>query len=152
MKKLIQVAALSAFTFSATNALAVSDTFNATLTVKQAISLNKDKDLDFGDVLTTHTTDIVVAQSDAGAAKFTINGENNAPVTVTINDTDLVHTTDAGKKIAAEFDFNASPTLSGTGAADLLIGGTAKVADAVAASSFIAGTYQAAVNVDVVYQ
>ena len=44
MKKLIQVAALSAFTFSATNALAVTDTFNATLKVKQAISLTKDKD------------------------------------------------------------------------------------------------------------
>ena len=151
MKKLIQVAALSAFTFSATNALAVSDTFNATLVVKQAISLTKDKDLDFGEVLTTHNTDIVVAQADAGAAKFTINGENNAPVTVTINDTDLVHT-DGTNKIAATFDFNASPTLSGTGAAELLIGGTAKVADAVTANNFIAGTYQASVNVDVVYQ
>ena len=79
------------------------------------------------------------------------NYSNYANIGVTINDTDLVHT-DGTNKIAATFDFNATPTLSGTGSADLLIGGTAKVADAVTANNFIAGTYQAAVNVDVVYQ
>ncbi|MBE1273939.1 DUF4402 domain-containing protein [Enterovibrio baiacu] len=144
MDGLLKVAVVSVFTFGATNALAVSDTFNATLEIKQAISMTKTSDLDFGLITSDQATDVVVAKSDSGAAAFTINGGTGAVVDVAISNTNLVN---GANTIPAEFSFDSNLTLTG-GTAELKIGGTAKTAGA----TLVAGTYSANVPVDVTYQ
>ncbi|WP_210443725.1 DUF4402 domain-containing protein, partial [Vibrio crassostreae] len=120
------------------------DTFDATLEVKQAITMTKTSDLDFGIITSDNTTDVVIAQGDAGAAAFTLSGESGDAVTVSISDTNLVN---GANTIAAEFDFNSAITLTG-GNANLNIGGTARTSSA----TLVAGTYTANVAVDVTYQ
>ena len=144
MNKVFKVVAVSALSISSANVFAVSDTFDATLEVKQAITMTKTSDLDFGIITSDNTTDVVVAQGDAGAAAFTLTGESGDTVTVSISDTNLVNGVNT---IAAEFDFNNAITLTG-GTADLNIGGTARTSSA----SLVAGTYAAHVAVDVTYQ
>ena len=154
MKKLIQVAALSAFTFSATDALAVTGTFDAKLVVKEAISLVKDKDLDFGEVTTSDTADITVEKGDSTAAQFTISGEKNTGVDVTINNAKMLNAGDPTKGINVVFTdkFDKTPTLDNTGKYVLNVGGIAKIADASGTGDFVAGDYKAAVSVEVEYQ
>ncbi|CAH7433438.1 Flagellar hook-length control protein fliK [Vibrio chagasii] len=144
MNKVLKVVAVSALSISSANVFAVSDTFDATLEVKQAITMTKTSDLDFGIITSDNTTDVVVAQGDAGAAAFTLSGESGDTVTVSISDTNLVNGVNT---IAAEFDFNNAITLTG-GTADLNIGGTARTSSA----TLVAGTYTANVAVDVTYQ
>ena len=48
MNKVFKVVAVSALSISSANVFAVSDTFDATLEVKQAITMTKTSDLDFG--------------------------------------------------------------------------------------------------------
>lgn len=144
MNKIVKVAALSLFTFTATNALAISDTFTASLEVKQALSISKVKDLDFGIVTSDHNADIVVAKNAAGAATFNINGADGDTVTIAISDTNLDN---GGDLIATTFDFSPTLPLTG-GSATLEIGGTARVAG----QTLVAGTYTANVSVDVTYQ
>ncbi|WP_333918554.1 DUF4402 domain-containing protein [Vibrio crassostreae] len=144
MNKIFKVVAVSALSISSANVFAVSDTFDATLEVKQAITMTKTSDLDFGIITSDNTTDVVIAQGDAGAAAFTLSGESGDAVTVSISDTNLVNGVNT---IAAEFDFNNAITLTG-GSADLNIGGTARTSSA----TLVAGTYTANVSVDVTYQ
>ncbi|WP_159737833.1 DUF4402 domain-containing protein [Vibrio atypicus] len=144
MDKILKVAALSIFTLSATNVLAASDTFNATLEVKQAISMSKTSNLDFGIITTDQATDVVIAQGDAGAAAFNITGGTGEVVTIAISNTTLVN---GGNNVAAEFDFPSTLTLTG-GTGELKVGGTARVASA----TLVAGTYSATVPVNVTYQ
>ncbi|CDT89115.1 conserved hypothetical protein [Vibrio coralliirubri] len=144
MNKVFKVVAVSALSISSANVFAVSDTFDATLEVKQAITMTKTSDLDFGIITSDNTTDVVIAQGDAGAAAFTLSGESGDAVTVSISDTNLVNGVNT---IAAEFDFNNAITLTG-GTADLNIGGTARTSSAI----LVAGTYTANVAVDVTYQ
>ncbi|UPR56433.1 DUF4402 domain-containing protein [Vibrio sp. ED004] len=144
MNKVFKVVAVSALSISSANVFAVSDTFDATLEVKQAITMTKTSDLDFGIITSDNTTDVVVAQGDAGAAAFTLSGESGDAVTVSISHTNLVN---GANTIAAEFDFNSAITLTG-GNANLNIGGTARTSS----STLVAGTYTANVAVDVTYQ
>ena len=144
MSKIVKVAALSLFAFSANNALAATDSFNATLEVKQAVTVTNSTDLDFGIITTDSGTDIVIAQADSGAATFAITGSTGSQVSVAISNTDLVN---GANKIAAEFDFNPTLTLT-AGTAELKVGGTARVASATLAP----GTYSATVPVEVTYQ
>ncbi|MEZ8840622.1 DUF4402 domain-containing protein [Vibrio splendidus] len=144
MNKVFKVVAVSALSISSANVFAVSDTFDATLEVKQAITMTKTSDLDFGIITSDNTTDVVIAQGDAGAAAFTLSGESGDAVTVSISDTNLVNGVNT---IAAEFDFNNAITLTG-GTAALNIGGTARTSSA----KLVAGTYTANVAVDVTYQ
>ncbi|PTO95277.1 hypothetical protein CWO08_11200 [Vibrio sp. 10N.286.48.B8] len=144
MNKIFKVVAVSALSISSANVFAVSDTFDATLEVKQAITMTKTSDLDFGIITSDNTTDVVIAQGDAGAAAFTLSGESGDAVTVSISDTNLVNGVNT---IAAEFDFNNAITLTG-GSADLNIGGTARTSSA----TLVSGTYTANVAVDVTYQ
>ena len=53
MNKVFKVVAVSALSISSANVFAVSDTFDATLEVKQAITMTKTSDLDFG-IITYH--------------------------------------------------------------------------------------------------
>lgn len=155
MKKLIQVAALSAFTFSATNALAaVTESFDAKLLVRQAISLINERPLDFGVVTTSDTTDITVEKGAGNAAQFTITGEKNAVVDVTINDAKMLNAADPTKGINVVFTdkFDKAPTLDNGGKFVLNVGGIAKIADASVAGDFVTGNYKAAVPVEVEYQ
>ncbi|MEZ9549584.1 MULTISPECIES: DUF4402 domain-containing protein, partial [Vibrio] len=122
MNKIFKVVAVSALSISSANVFAVSDTFDATLEVKQAITMTKTSDLDFGIITSDNTTDVVIAQGDAGAAAFALSGESGDAVTVSISDTNLVN---GANTIAAEFDFNSAITLTG-GNANLNIGGTAR--------------------------
>ncbi|MEZ9267966.1 hypothetical protein BCU63_32630, partial [Vibrio splendidus] len=133
MNKVFKVVAVSALSISSANVFAVSDTFDATLEVKQAITMTKTSDLDFGIITSDNTTDVVIAQGDAGAAAFTLSGESGDAVTVSISDTNLVNGVNT---IAAEFDFNNAITLTG-GTAALNIGGTARTSSA----TLVAGTY-----------
>ena len=65
MNKVFKVVAVSALSISSASAFAVSDTFDATLEVKQAITMTKTSDLDFGIITSDNTTDVVIAQADA---------------------------------------------------------------------------------------
>jgi hypothetical protein len=87
MNTFVKVTALSAITFSSMNAFAVSDTFDATLEVKQAITMTRTSNLDFGIITSDRTTDVVIAQGDAGAATFTIDGGAGEVVDVAISGT-----------------------------------------------------------------
>lgn len=144
MNNVLKVLAVSALSLSSASTFAASQTFDATLEVKQAISMVKTSDLDFGIITTDNTTDIVIAQNDAGAAAFTVSGEAGDSVSVAIANTNLVN---GANTIAAEFDFSNALTLTG-GNADLKIGGTARTSSA----TLVAGTYTANVSVDITYQ
>ncbi|WP_104026496.1 DUF4402 domain-containing protein [Vibrio jasicida] len=144
MNTFVKVTALSAITFSSMNAFAFSDTFDATLEVKQAITMTRTSNLDFGIITSDRTTDVVIAQGDAGAATFTIDGGAGEVVDVAISGTNLVN---GANNVAATFDFSPALTLTG-GTAELKIGGTAQVSTA----TLVAGTYSASVPVDVTYQ
>ena len=142
MNTFVKITALSALTLSSMNAFAVSDTFDATLEVKQAITMTRTSNLDFGIITSDRTTDVVIAQGDAGAATFTIDG--GEVVDVAVAGTNLVN---GANNVAATFDFSPTLTLTG-GTAELKIGGTAEVSTA----TLVAGTYSASVPVDVTYQ
>ncbi len=60
MNKSLRLLLVSALSISSANVFAVSDTFDATLEVKQAITMTKTSDLDFGIITSDNTTDIVI--------------------------------------------------------------------------------------------
>lgn len=143
MKAIITSAIATTLALSATNVVAATATFDASLVVQQAVSLVRDRHLDLGQITTDQTSDIVIGQGDAGAAQFTISGTDGASVGISVTNTTLTNNTST---IGINFDAPASLTLTG-GAATLNIGATALVS----AATLEDGTYSATTNVDVIY-
>ncbi len=147
--KSINYIAITILTVLAPSAMAVTDTFNSTITILEPLSVSKTNDLDFGEIFTDHTSNVTVLTSDTGAAEFTITGATGSTVDVTVDATATMADGSGNdidvNSIAVN---NATPTLTG-GTATIKIGG---VADILSEVSLIAGNYSGTVNITVAYQ
>lgn len=167
MKTLIKGAFCAASAFAATGPAWAQAQDDATGSVQiiQPLSITNTAGLDFGRVTLPATTATVTIGSGADSvnvtgataaggtpsrAKFTINGEPNSDVSLTRPaNFDLVHGVDPGATIPVtlSYDLTTTPTLDGSGAALLNVGGSFDLA-----STTMAGAYSGTFNVSVDYQ
>ncbi|MDA0148232.1 DUF4402 domain-containing protein [Vibrio sp. LaRot3] len=147
MNKLVKAVVTSAIVLSSTQVFAATGTFDATLEVKQAITLNRVSGLDFGVITTSDNTDIVIAQGDAGAATFNVTGKAGDIVNVNVGDANSTTIKNGANTIGLSLDAPTTLTLTG-GNATLNIGGTA----AIASASLVEGSYAQSIPVEVTYQ
>ncbi|MBD1555671.1 DUF4402 domain-containing protein [Vibrio sp. S9_S30] len=147
--RVIKKLALLSLAAIAPSAMAVTDTFNSSITVLEPLSISKTNDLDFGSIFTDQATNVTVTTADTGAAAFTITGQSGSTVDVTV-DTTATMADGSGNSIGVNSIAvdNASPALTG-GTATVKIGGVANI---VGAGTLVAGNYSGTVNITVAYQ
>ena len=143
-----------------------SATANATATVKKALTIEKVNDLAFGSFAGKSTATTTVIVSTAGvrtgsadmvgtagvsAAQFTIKGENNQQVAITLPETDVTLSDGAGHLMTIDdASFNCDKTvsgvaLSGEGSLTINIGATLSVGINQVAGSY-SGSFAVSVN------
>lgn len=159
----VMVSLTATAAFAAQNSATTSATANARIII--AISIAKNSDLNFGDVVPGGTAGTVVVDpaavrtSSGGvslgsgaavtAATFTVNGQPSAAYTINVNPASINVSNGGGGAMTVDtFTSNpASPgTLSAGGAQTLAIGGTLNVG-----ASQATGTYSGTFNVTVAY-
>ncbi|MCP3926999.1 MAG: DUF4402 domain-containing protein [Desulfobacterales bacterium] len=126
MKKIILLTTILTLLISV-NSFAADESFDATITIRSAITIDEDLTLRFGDLETTGAIQTVtVATGDAGAAQFDITGDVGVAVTWSVVEA-TINMTGAGDDIVV----NAF-TVSGGGTGnlpqvDVTVGATANV-------------------------
>ncbi|WP_050742541.1 DUF4402 domain-containing protein [Deferribacter desulfuricans] len=149
MKKFAKVLTLAmVMSVLATAAFAASATGTATLDVIQALTITKNQDLNLGQVVQGDATGATVATTDANAASFTVTGQANAALSVTV-DSSVTLDDGSGNTINVSLTNDAtSPALDATGSYTFHVGGST----GPIASSQPVGTYTGTFNVTVDYQ
>ncbi|MGF1908414.1 hypothetical protein L4C38_03115 [Vibrio kasasachensis] len=151
MKNLVKVVAVSALALSTSQVMATAtDTFQATLEVKPALTIEKvlGKDLKFPAAYIGQTGTIEVPASHTDAAQFDITGPDTETVDVVINNSDPVILNNGGNTIPLALIAPSTHTFSGS-SGQLLIGGTIDLTGI----TLVAGTYTTgAIDVAIKYQ
>lgn len=167
MKNILRTAAaVAALTLSATPALAVPATQNATATARiiKPLSLTSIQNLDLGsitlvgsgattvginqsNVLSCPNTGNVTCSGSTQVAIYRVTGTNNQSVTVTAPDFELTNQADNTKKLMLDVDAPASVNLgnSGSSGTPFNIGGAVTVDGATAEGTYV-GTFAVTVN------
>lgn len=147
---------LSLLAMTSFNALASesndSEPALATITVVQAIDLNKVDDLEFPSAAQGADA-FTVQPSAAEAANFTVSGAPDAAFSTSIDESSIVMTTGSGlsaqEQISVDaFQTNAPSQLDGLGSASFGVGARR----AALAGNQAAGNYQGTFNVTVSYE
>ncbi len=135
---------------------------DVSVTIQKAVSIAKDADLAFGTVSVgtasgtavinagtgaTSATGGVEAITGASRAQFTVSGEPNVAVSLGFDPSNGVATlTGTGDDMTVNLTLSASnPTLNGSGAATVFVGGTLNV-NANQASGLYSGTFTVTAN------
>lgn len=144
MKRLILLA-LTALLFS-TNTYAADEPFEATIIIRQAISISEVSALNFGTVEATQDAqNIVIAAGDKGSAQFDIAGDALTTVTWSVTE-DTINMTSGANSIAVD-----TFTVSGGGTGVLPQTGVRVGATARVSGNQATGTYTGSATFNVVY-
>ena len=156
MNKFMTLAAVAGLLVSVNQAHAVNGTAKAKMKVINALEVTQVSDLIFNEAAAGAAAETIDhdGQETANNASFTVAGEANRAITVTLPADGVVKMATGGggspdSEIAVDtFTSNAPAAIGGAGTVDLFVGATR----AALSPTQAAGDYEADFTVDVVYQ